>query len=154
MTRGTIRTKLYDLIAALPAFAYTTPAGVSAPNVFKAQMEQIPPERLPAASIYFSEEDVEASRKGAASRTLHRDATFVVEILQSNEDPQELEASLDTLTGLVEAALTADNTLTGLTRAIDVKSVAYDRDMDPEAEIYIGAAVMTFTIWYDSTEGA
>lgn len=144
MTRAGVRNKIAALLAAEGSFGT---------RVYKARVTRFPEGGLPAACVYFDGEDVEAGRKGSEGRRLNRMAEFVVEAVAQAPTEEELETTLDTLTGTVEATLTADNTLEGTAKACDVQRVAYERDDDEEAHLFTGAALLTFAIWYESTEG-
>lgn len=157
MTRTGVRNAFATVLNGLSAFDYTSPAGEAGHNVFKARLNLVPEERLPAAMVYFDQEDVEAQRKGTSGRTLRRDATLLVEIMKAGavtETEEQLEAALDALSDTVEHAIAADNTLGGAVRAAELTNVSYDRDQAGDGETNVMTAVLTYAVWYETTEGS
>lgn len=156
MTRTGVRNAFAAVLNGLDAFDYTSPAGAAGHNVFKARLNLVPQERLPAAMVYFSDEDSEPQRKGTGGRTLRRDATMLVEIMRAatgTETEEDLEGALDVLCDAVEVALAADNTLGGAVRAADLTNISYDRDQAGDGETNVMTAVLTYRVWYEKTEG-
>lgn len=157
MTRTGVRNAFATVLNGLAAFDYTSPAGVAGHNVFKARLNVVQQERLPAAMVYFDAEDVAAQRKGTGGRTLRRDAIVLVEIMRAGavtETEEQLEAALDVMCDTVEVALAADNTLAGAVRAADLTNISYDRDQAGDGETNVMTAVLTYAVWYETTEGS
>lgn len=138
--RQRIRQKIIEALTGL----HTTGTKVVSSRVFS-----LPQQALPALSVYTKEESSEYISL-TIPRTIQRTLSIAVEIfVAANTNSDNL---IDTICEEVEAAVSADVTLGGLSKDVIIDS--FDSDFDGEGEVPVARATINILVVYFNEEGS
>jgi hypothetical protein len=117
-------------------------------RVYPSRMHALPDAELPALRVYTPAEDLSIAAKGVKRVRAHI-AELIVECCSKKSDGMDNE--LLTMVGEVMVRLDANQQIAGVTF---IEPQRIEDDMEAEAEREVGISRMSYTVHYETVQGA